>query len=192
MRGRWSRGPGVVQRPERSEGALWLLAGGDEAALSLLAAAPGDAAVVARWQSKIVDVGSGCRWWTVVISGPGHGRFWFAPGRVVIAHRFAFAVVQGVTELSGVQVLGHRCDNPLRQRRHWRRWPSPCVVPQTILGGRYYNWAYHGPITRTIEDSALMLDVVAGPHNADPLSIARVETSYPEAIRGDLSGLRAA
>lgn len=34
----------------------------------------------------------------------------------MIAHRFAFAVVHGVTELSGVQVLGHRCDNPLCQR----------------------------------------------------------------------------
>lgn len=70
--------------------------------------------------------------------------------------------------------------------------PTVGVVPQTILGGRYYNLAYHGPIARTVEDAALMLDVVASPHNADPLSIERVETSYPEAISGDLSGLRAA
>ena len=34
----------------------------------------------------------------------------------MIAHRFAFAVVHGVTGLSGVRVLGHRCDNPLCQR----------------------------------------------------------------------------
>lgn len=70
--------------------------------------------------------------------------------------------------------------------------PTVGVVPQTILGGRYYNWAYHGPISRTVEDAALMLDVLAGPHHADPMTIERVETSYPEAISGNLSGLRAA
>ncbi len=89
----------------------------DEVGLSLLTEASNDAAVVARWRSKIVTVpGSGCRWWTGAISGRGHGRFWFAPGRVVIAHRFAFAMAHGVPELAGVAVLGHRCDNPLCQR----------------------------------------------------------------------------
>ena len=89
----------------------------DEVGLSLLTEATSDAAVVARWRSKIVTVpGSGCRWWTGAISGRGHGRFWFAPGRVVIAHRFAFAMTRGGPERAGVAVLGHRCDNPLCQR----------------------------------------------------------------------------
>ena len=70
--------------------------------------------------------------------------------------------------------------------------PTVGVIPQTILAGRYYNWAYHGPITRTVEDAALMLDVLAGPSNADPLSIHRVEQSYPDAMRGSVDGLRAA
>lgn len=42
--------------------------------------------------------------------------FWFAPGRVIIAHRFGFAQVHGVEALDDVEVLGHRCDNPLCQR----------------------------------------------------------------------------
>ncbi len=41
--------------------------------------------------------------------------------------------------------------------------PTTGVIPQTILPGRYNNWAYHGPITRTVADNALMLDVLAGP-----------------------------
>lgn len=70
--------------------------------------------------------------------------------------------------------------------------PTTGVVPQTILAGRYYNWAYHGPITRTVADNALMLDVVAGPDHADPLSIPRVEQSYVAATAGGISGLRVA
>jgi hypothetical protein len=59
---------------------------------------------------------SGCWYWTGAVSGRGHGRFWIGPGRVVIAHRFAFALEYGVDALDGVRVLGHRCDNPLCQR----------------------------------------------------------------------------
>jgi hypothetical protein len=32
----------------------------------------------------------------VQVSGRGHGRFWFPPARVIIAHRFGFAQVHGV------------------------------------------------------------------------------------------------
>ena len=39
-----------------------------------------------------------------------------SPGRVVVAHRFAFAVMHGVQAAAEVHVLGHRCDNPLCQR----------------------------------------------------------------------------
>lgn len=70
--------------------------------------------------------------------------------------------------------------------------PTTGIVPQTILAGRYYTWAYHGPITRTVADNALMLDVVAGPDHADPLSIPRVEDSYLAALDGDVRGLRVA
>jgi hypothetical protein len=72
---------------------------------------------VARWRAKIVTVeGSSCAWWTGAVSGRGHGRFWLSSGRVVVAHRFAFAVVHGVEAAAAVPVLGHRCDNPLCQR----------------------------------------------------------------------------
>ena len=33
------------------------------------------------------------------VSGRGHGRFWFGRGRVVIAHRFTFALAFGVDAL---------------------------------------------------------------------------------------------
>lgn len=87
--------------------------------MAALSAALGDLGTVNRWREKVVSVdGSECWWWTGAISGRGHGRFYFAPGRVIIAHRFAFGLVHGVQVLDRVRVLGHRCDNPLCQRVH--------------------------------------------------------------------------
>lgn len=90
-----------------------------EAGLAALAAALGDLGTVNRWREKVVSVdGSECWWWTGAISGRGHGRFYFAPGRVIISHRFAFGLVHGAQVLDRVRVLGHRCDNPRCQRVH--------------------------------------------------------------------------
>ena len=83
----------------------------------VLAAAIRDVDVVARYRAKLAEVdGSTCLWWTGAISGRGHGRFWVSGSRVVIAHRFGFALDHGVELLAAVDVLGHRCDNPLCQR----------------------------------------------------------------------------
>ena len=88
----------------------------DEVGLSALASACASAETVARWRAKIVRVeGSSCAWWTGAVSGRGHGRFWLASGRVVVAHRFGFALANGIEEAARVPVLGHRCDNPLCQ-----------------------------------------------------------------------------
>ena len=83
-------------------------------------------AVLARYRAKVATVpGSECLWWTGAVAGRserertdggGHGRFWYAPGRVIIAHRFAFAVMNGVDVLAQARLLGHRCHNPLCQR----------------------------------------------------------------------------
>lgn len=81
----------------------------DEAGLAALRAALDDPVVLARYLAKITTVlGSECLWWTGAVAGRadrertdggGHGRFWFAPGRVIIAHRFGFAAMYGVEAL---------------------------------------------------------------------------------------------
>ena len=82
-----------------------------------LSVALDDEDVLQRYAAKVVTVpGSGCWWWTGAVSGRGHGRFWIGGGRVVIAHRFAWAMTCGVEALGEVSVLGLRCDNPLCQR----------------------------------------------------------------------------
>lgn len=86
-----------------------------------LEAVLGDSAVVARYWEKIwVVPGTTCLWWTGAVSGRGHGRFWLTAttpgqGRVMIAHRFAYALAHGVDALAEATMLGHECDNPLCQ-----------------------------------------------------------------------------
>ncbi|RQH02602.1 amidase [Natrarchaeobius oligotrophus] len=49
-------------------------------------------------------------------------------------------------------------------------------------------FVHHGPQTRTVEDAALMLDVVAGPHPDDPFSLpAEADDSYLAAMRRSIA-----
>jgi hypothetical protein len=78
-------------------------------------AALGDLGTVNRWREKVVSVaGSECWWWTRAISGSGHGRFYPAPGRVIISHRFAFGLVHGTQVLEQV-----RCSRARRVVPPW-------------------------------------------------------------------------
>lgn len=52
--------------------------------------------------------------------------------------------------------------------------------------------SFTGPMTRTVEDAALMLDVMAGPHRASPFNLPDRERSYLDAIKGTTEDLRVA
>ncbi len=52
--------------------------------------------------------------------------------------------------------------------------------------------AVHGPLTRTVEDAALHLDLTVGPHPLDPNSLPHPGLSYREALREPLPRLRVA
>lgn len=47
---------------------------------------------------------------------------------------------------------------------------------------------HHGPHARTVEDAALMLDVIAGPHPEDPFSLPPADESYVAATRRSIDG----
>lgn len=150
----------------------------DAEGLSAVAEALADVEVLARYRSKIVTVpGSECLWWTGAVSGRGHGRFWLAPGRVMIAHRFGFAVMHWVDALGQTPLLGHRCDNPLCQRIA----PGHVVASSALVNRR--EWA----IRRNLPQSPL----------ADPRGPRRRARSLrdlarydPEQVACDLAQLR--
>jgi aspartyl-tRNA(Asn)/glutamyl-tRNA(Gln) amidotransferase subunit A len=66
------------------------------------------------------------------------------------------------------------------------------LVPDDATPDAFGSLIYINPITRTIEDAALLLQVMAGPHRSDPASLHRVAPDLLEDLQGkpDLVGLR--
>ena len=52
--------------------------------------------------------------------------------------------------------------------------------------------AHYGPLTRTVADAALMLEVMAGPDDRDPLSLPGGKLRYREEMKKGVQGLRVA
>jgi amidase len=70
--------------------------------------------------------------------------------------------------------------------------PSPGVIPRYP---NYWAWdtmAVHGPMARTTSDLALLLSVMAGPDERDPIAPPLLGPSFPEEIHRDLRGMRMA
>jgi aspartyl-tRNA(Asn)/glutamyl-tRNA(Gln) amidotransferase subunit A len=67
------------------------------------------------------------------------------------------------------------------------------VVPQEYAQDGFGNISYITPMTRTVLDTALMLDAMAGPDVRDPLTTGRPKPDFIAAARaGDLKGVRIA
>ena len=66
------------------------------------------------------------------------------------------------------------------------------VVPQEYAEDGFGNISYITPMTRTVRDTALMLDVMAGPDSRDPLTAGRPKPDVLAAVNdpGDLRGMR--
>jgi aspartyl-tRNA(Asn)/glutamyl-tRNA(Gln) amidotransferase subunit A len=66
------------------------------------------------------------------------------------------------------------------------------VIPHSQAQDAFGNYAFITPMTRTVADTALMLQVMAGPHASDPWSIGLPVPDYITAARadGDLRGRR--
>src|SRR5216684_2743045 len=66
------------------------------------------------------------------------------------------------------------------------------VIPHSQVADAFGNYTYVTPMTRTVMDTALMLQAMAGPHPSDPWSIGVAPQDYIAAVRaeGDLSGKR--
>ena len=65
------------------------------------------------------------------------------------------------------------------------------VVPQEYAQDGFGNISYTTPMTRTVLDTALMLQAMAGPDSRDPLTTARTAPDYVAATRDpDIKGMR--
>lgn len=66
------------------------------------------------------------------------------------------------------------------------------LIPHSQVADAFGNYTYVTPMTRTVTDTALMLQAMAGPHPSDPWSIGVPPQDYIAAARteGDLKGKR--
>jgi len=60
--------------------------------------------------------------------------------------------------------------------------PSFGRIPRYPVLHGWETLSHYGPLTRTVKDAALMLDVMAGSHHADRLSLPNEEVSYSKSI----------
>jgi aspartyl-tRNA(Asn)/glutamyl-tRNA(Gln) amidotransferase subunit A len=67
----------------------------------------------------------------------------------------------------------------------WGRIP---VYPH----GAAWSLSHAGPMTRTVKDAALMMNVCAGPHERDQYSLPAAGVDYVKALTGSLKGLNVA
>lgn len=70
--------------------------------------------------------------------------------------------------------------------------PSVGRIPQEFLAGRHETWIAHGPITRTVADAALAMDVLVGPDPGDLLSVPHTGERFLADLDVDLTGRRVA
>lgn len=66
------------------------------------------------------------------------------------------------------------------------------VVPQEYAQDGFGNISYITPMTRTVRDTTLMLNAMAGPDPRDPLTAARWQPAFNAEIPDSLRGLRVA
>lgn len=69
--------------------------------------------------------------------------------------------------------------------------PSYGRVP-TYPPSAAWSLSHAGPMTRTVADAALMLNVIAGPDERDQYSLPPAGVDYVKALKGSLRGLRVA
>ncbi|MEQ8495674.1 MAG: amidase [Gammaproteobacteria bacterium] len=68
--------------------------------------------------------------------------------------------------------------------------PTHGLVPYTGAFPIEITLDHLGPMTRTVEDCALMLEVIAGPDGMDPRQRDHKAERYSKALSGDVAGLR--
>ncbi len=62
--------------------------------------------------------------------------------------------------------------------------PSYGRIPKyPRMGVAFYTWDHYGPMVRYVNDAALLLDAVKGPHDADKFSLPEQNINYLECIK---------
>ncbi|MFP4633115.1 MAG: amidase, partial [Halobacteriales archaeon] len=107
----------------------------------------------------------------------------------------AAAVAAGVVPLATGSDAGGSIRIPASLSGVYGLKTSYGLVPDDVRPNAFGRETHHvalGPIARSVEDAALMLDVTAGPHPRDPASLPDRDVRYRDAVDEDVDGWRVA
>jgi amidase len=104
----------------------------------------------------------------------------------------AAAVAAGMLPLADGSDLGASVRNPAAMCNLVGLRPTAGRVPDPGPGDLWSPLAVLGPIARSVDDLALFLQAVAGPHPGDPLSLDDPPEAFAADLRADPRGLRIA
>lgn len=104
----------------------------DAHARETLEAALADPRVAQRYRALVspVAMSTGCRPWLGALSAKGSGRFWLGGNRVIIAHRYGYALTYGIDALLAAPQIAHRCDEACCQTPH--HWATSTGLQNTL------------------------------------------------------------
>ncbi len=104
----------------------------------------------------------------------------------------AVALACGMVPLADGSDLGGSLRNPASFCNVVGFRPSPGRVPNWPARQAWQSLTVLGPMGRTVEDTALLLSVLAGPDPRAPISIAEPGSVFTQPLRRDFTGTRLA
>ncbi len=104
----------------------------------------------------------------------------------------AAALAAGMLPIADGSDLGGSLRNPASFCNVVGLRPSPGLVTNRPVGDVWDPMSVSGPMARSVEDLALLLDAIAVPDPRAPMSVAPLEGSYREGLEEDVRGLRIA
>lgn len=104
----------------------------------------------------------------------------------------AAALASGMVPLADGSDMGGSLRNPASFCNVVGLRPSIGRVPTWPSINAFELTSVSGPMARTVEDSALLLSVLAGPSTRSPLSLETPGSAFAPPLSGDLAGLRVA
>lgn len=104
----------------------------------------------------------------------------------------AAALATGMTAVADGSDMGGSLRNPASFCNVVGLRPSPGRIPIYPAVVPWQTMAVHGPMGRTVDDVALLLSVIAGPDDRDPISLQESGSGFRDVSTEDLRGLRVA
>lgn len=104
----------------------------------------------------------------------------------------AAALASGMQPIADGSDMGGSLRNPASFCNVVGLRPTQGRVPDPAAAWAYPNLATAGPMGRTVNDVALLLSVIAGPHRDDPMSLHEDPAALATVNPADLKGIRVA